>query len=298
MKIREILHALMILISAFVIFSAVWSYRYIEVEARIVKIETWMTIAIKLPPVFFHLDNGERVRVSHEDFFEYREGDLFTYRKSLADIYTPRLESKLSFRGMSLIGIVALIVLTIFLGLSIIATEIRNKGERGIFLLIDRKAEIGIILLACSFPAWFLVLMWVTSLPLGQRYLPSNVRDTMWGFLNVFAIAGLLLYIVGRKRFLNRTRKHRIMPAISLSFGLFLSIIGFLYCWAMHSVKTAYAGKFAPFEERDLFMEYLVEGLPSLLYVILLIISGIILAIDSWKILSAMDQKNTLTKQQ
>jgi len=79
MKIREILLALMILISAFVIFSAVWSYRYIEVEARIVKIEQIMVIAIKLPPVFFHLDNGERVRVSHEDFFEYREGDLFTY---------------------------------------------------------------------------------------------------------------------------------------------------------------------------------------------------------------------------
>jgi len=115
MKIREILLALMILVSAFVIFSTVWSYQYIEVEARIVEIETWMTILTKIPPVFFHLDNGERVRVSHEDFHAYREGDLFTYRKSLADIYTPRDESKLSFRGMSLIGIVALIVLTYFL---------------------------------------------------------------------------------------------------------------------------------------------------------------------------------------
>lgn len=129
MKIREILLALMILISAFVIFSVVWSYRYIEVEARIVKIEQTMTIAIKLPPVFFYLDNGERVRVSHEDFYEYREGDLFTYRKSLAEIHTPRYDSEFSFRNMSLIGLLALIVLTIFLGLSSIATEIRYKEE-------------------------------------------------------------------------------------------------------------------------------------------------------------------------
>ena len=127
MKIREILHALMILISAFVIFSAVWSYRYIEVEARIVQIEQIMTVGTKLPPVFFHLDNGERIKVSSEDFHEYREGDLFTHRKSLADIYTPRYDSKFSFRGMSLIGLVALIVLTCFLGLSSITTEIHNK---------------------------------------------------------------------------------------------------------------------------------------------------------------------------
>ncbi|MDH5782750.1 MAG: hypothetical protein OEZ35_03690 [Candidatus Bathyarchaeota archaeon] len=169
-------------------------------------------------------------------------------------------------------------------------------------MLIDRKAEIGIMLLAiallaCEFPAWVLVSIWV-NIPLPHRYLPSNVQESLQVFCSVLAISGLLLYIVGRKRFLNGPRKHAIIPALSLSFGLFLSIIGFLYCWAMHSVMTAYAGKFAPFEERDLFMEYLVEGLPSLLYVILLIISGIILAIDSWKILSAMDQKNTLTKQQ
>lgn len=59
--------------------------------------------------------------------------------------------------------------------------------------LIDRKAEIGIIVLACNFPAWSLVLMWISSLPIPQRFLPSNVRDSMWVFFNVFAIAGLLL---------------------------------------------------------------------------------------------------------
>lgn len=116
MKIREILLALMILISAFVIFSVVWSCRCIEVEARIDKKEIWLRVVSKEgPPAFLYLDNGERVRVSFDDYIEYREGDLFTYRKSLAEIYTPRDESRLSFRDMSLIGIAALIVLTYFL---------------------------------------------------------------------------------------------------------------------------------------------------------------------------------------
>jgi hypothetical protein len=130
MKIREVLLALIILISAFVIFSAVWSYRYIEVEARIVKIEQIMTILPKLPPVFFYLDNGERVRVSLDDFVEYREGDLFTYRKSLAEIHTPRYDSEFSFRDMSLTGIVALIVLTYFLAFPP-EYATKKKRERG-----------------------------------------------------------------------------------------------------------------------------------------------------------------------
>jgi len=76
------------------------------------------------------LDNGDIVEVSQEDFYEYREGDLFTYRKSLSEIHTLRCDSEFSLRNMSLIGIVAVIVLTIFLGLSSVATEVKKKEEK------------------------------------------------------------------------------------------------------------------------------------------------------------------------
>jgi len=129
-KIRGILLALVILLSSsFGIFSVLWSCQCIEVKARIIKKEFWVVLS-KRPPCFFYLDNGERLRVSYDDYTEYQEGDLFTYRKSLSEIHTPRYDSEFSLRNMSLIGIVTLIVLTIFLGLSCITTEIRNKEEK------------------------------------------------------------------------------------------------------------------------------------------------------------------------
>lgn len=166
-------------------------------------------------------------------------------------------------------------------------------------MLIDRKAEIGMILLACSFPAWILIMVWV-SLLFPQQAGPLNLRDSVWVSVTVLAIAGLLLYIIGRKRFLNRTRKNIVLPALSLSLGLWLSILGLFLSWSAYSMTEYQAGKLAMGGRSydDIFSSLLIKGSPIYFWLILLTISGIILVIDSWRILSALDQKNTLTKQQ
>jgi hypothetical protein len=279
MRIREILLALMILLSVFVIFSVVWSCRCIEVEARIDKKEIWLRVVSKEgPPCFFYLDNGERLRVSYDDYTEYQEGDLFTYRKSLSEIHTPRYDSEFSLRNMSLIGLLALIVLTIFLGLSSIATEIRIKGERGIFLLMDRKAEIGIILLACNIPAYFLVIFVLNYI--------SDYRHN-FALLVVFIISGLLLYIMGRNEFLSHPEKNRVMQDISLGFGLVLLIIGVIFSLWWYSA-TQYEAMKLGIPEGD----YFIQHSPSLLFFILWAISGIILLIDRRKIATARNRSD------
>lgn len=61
-----------------------------------------------------------------------------------------------------------------------------------------------------------------------------------------------------------------------------------------HAGKFAMGGK----SYDELYVSLLIEESPILFWLILLTISGIILAIDSWKILGALDQKNTFKKQQ
>ena len=119
-----------IITSSIIVFSIIWFSKSVEVTARIVKIETFVTLPGVKAPIIFHLDNGDQVEVSSEDFYEYREGDVFTYRKSLAEIYTPfEYDFGFLFRIMFWTGLVALIGLAIFIGLSSIAAEIRYKEE-------------------------------------------------------------------------------------------------------------------------------------------------------------------------
>lgn len=161
--------------------------------------------------------------------------------------------------------------------------------------LIDRKAEIGVILIASTFLVYILVMMWVDSLPLGQRYLPSNVQESIPILQNGLIISGILFYIAGRKRFLSHT-KHTIGPALSLFFGSLLLILGALGVYTKFGLMEYYHHKVAHLGIP--FSSIFIEEFPWLLMSILLAISGIILAIDSWKILSVLDQKNILTEQQ
>jgi len=116
-----------IITSSIIVFSIIWFSKSVEVTARIVRIEILVTEAEMKSPITFYLDNGDEVEVSEEDFYEYREGDLFTYRKSLADIHTPFVYDFGFLYIIFWIGLVALIGLAVFVGLSSVATQIRNK---------------------------------------------------------------------------------------------------------------------------------------------------------------------------
>jgi len=150
-------------------------------------------------------------------------------------------------------------------------------------MVIDRKAEIGIILLACTFLVWILVTMWVDSLPLPHRFLPAIVSKSILVLQNVLIISGLTFYIAGRKRFLTCT-KQRIGLALSLSFGLFLLVLGVLGGIMQFGLIGYYHHKVADIGIS--YSEIFIEEFPSLFIFVLLTISGIILAIDSWKTLN------------
>jgi hypothetical protein len=159
-------------------------------------------------------------------------------------------------------------------------------------MLIDRKAEIGIVLLACNFPAFILPIMWIGLLPLPDRIVPAIVLDRIWVFRIVLTISGLIFYIVGRKRFLTRTRNHRIVPFLSLFLGAFLLVFGSFSSFISYGLIEHHHHKVAvigiPYS--DIF----IREFPALLWFVLWTISGMILTIDSWKILHALDQKTHL----
>ena len=157
----------------------------------------------------------------------------------------------------------------------------------GVVVLIERKAEIGIMLLACAFPAYILVIKVVN--PWAYRLLPSIVFKNIYVLLNVLTISGLIFYIVGRKEFLNRTKNHRIVPSVSLFLGAFLLVFGLFFSLASYALIGYYHHKVA-----DIGISYgeiFIEEFPGLFWFVLWTISGIILSIDSWKILSVWGQK-------
>jgi len=114
-----------------IVFSIIWFSKSVEVTARIFKIETLYTAnPVTKTLGIFYLDNGDQIEISREDFYEYREGDLFTYTKSLAEIHTPFVYDLGFLNIIFWIGLVALVGLTIFVGLSGVATQIRKQEER------------------------------------------------------------------------------------------------------------------------------------------------------------------------
>jgi len=156
-------------------------------------------------------------------------------------------------------------------------------------VLIERKAEIGIILLACAFPALIFPIMWVDSLPFPNRFLPAILLNRIWVLRIVLAISGLIIYIIGRKKFLTRTRDHRIVPSLSLFLGAFLLVLGLYASLVSYGLIEYYHHKVA-----DIGISYsdiFIREFPGLFWFVLWTISGIILAVDSWKILSVWDQK-------
>jgi len=156
-------------------------------------------------------------------------------------------------------------------------------------MLIDRKAEIGIVLLACNFPAYILPIMWVDSLPLPHRFLPAIVLNRIMVFQLALAISGLIFYIVGRKKFLTHTRNRRIAPSLSLFMGAFLLVFGSYASLVSYGLIGYYHHKVA-----DIGISYsdiFIREFPGLFWFVLWAISGIILTIDSWKILNTLDPK-------
>lgn len=149
------------------------------------------------------------------------------------------------------------------------------------------KAEIGIILLACAIPAYILVIMVVN--PWAYRLLPSIAFKNIYVLLNVLTISGLIIYIVGRKKFLTRTKNHRIAPVLSLFLGSLLLVLGLYASLASFVLIGYYHHKVV-----DIGISYsdiFIKEFPSLFWFVLWTISGVILIVDSWKILSAIDQK-------
>jgi len=116
-----------IITSSIIVFSIIWFSKSIEVTARIVKIDPFVASPATKTLGIFYLDNGNQVEVSEEDFYDYREGDLFTYRKSLAEIHTPFVYDFGFLYIIFWIGLAALIGLTIFVGFSSVAAQIRDK---------------------------------------------------------------------------------------------------------------------------------------------------------------------------
>jgi hypothetical protein len=145
------------------------------------------------------------------------------------------------------------------------------------FMLIDRKAEIGIILLACNIPAYAFVII-----------VLNYISDYHHNFvlLDVFVISGLLLYIVGRKELLSRPEKGRVIHDISLGFGLALLIIGVIFSLWWYSA-TQYEAMKLGIPEGD----YFIQESPGLLFFILWAISGTVLLIDRRKIMTTRNKK-------
>ena len=144
-------------------------------------------------------------------------------------------------------------------------------------MLINRKAEIGIILLACNIPAYVFVILVLNYI--------SDYRHN-FVLLDVFAISGLLLYIMGRKEFLSRPEKDRVIHGISLGFGLVLLIIGVIFSLWWYSA-TQYDAMRLGIPEGD----YFIQHSPSLLFFILWAISGTVLLIDRQKIMTTRNKK-------
>lgn len=154
--------------------------------------------------------------------------------------------------------------------------------------LVDRKAEIGIVLLACNFPAFILPILWVNSLPF-PRFLPATVLNRIMVLRIALIISGLIIYLAGRKKFLSRTRNRRIVPSLLLFLGAFFLVYGSYFSLVSYGLIGYYHHKVAvigiPYS--DIF----IREFPGLFWFVLWTISGIVLAIDSWKILKALDKK-------
>lgn len=166
---------------------------------------------------------------------------------------------------------------------------------REVIKLIRRKADVGVILLASNLFSFFLVIEVVN--PFINRLLaPAILSGTITQFelnlivlvpLNVLTIFSLMLYIIGKKEFF--TKKNRIMPALSLFSGSLLFVLGLFFSWVEFGLIEYYAHKVAIIGTP--FINVFISESPVFFWFVLWAISGIILAIDGWEILSVLDQR-------
>jgi len=152
-------------------------------------------------------------------------------------------------------------------------------------MLINKKAEIGIILLACSIFAYFFNIT-VVGRPLGEMLRFSGTSEfthlaIMYVPVSVLTIAGLAFYVAGKKELKERSIKHQDILTLSTFLGAVLLILGVLTSVLGWIMVRGYTYKYAPFGATLTGMA--IEQSPPLLSFALWTISGIILVVDSWK---------------
>ena len=158
--------------------------------------------------------------------------------------------------------------------------------------MIDKKAEIGIILLACSVFAWFFNVT-VVGGPLWEMLSLLGIRSSfshlaiMYVPVSVLIIVGLAFYVAGKRELKKRSIKHQDILALSTFLGAVLLFLGVLFSvlgWLIN--VRGYAYKL----DRALIGTF-IESSPPLLSFALWAISGIILVADRWRNLKVSNQK-------